>query len=84
MLMVTIYIMAKVKNLPKGEWQGWGEIATSGRDAAWGLMLIIIILADLRGIFTPPRPRRRRCLCFLIASSSIATWGPERSAPASG
>ena len=36
MLMVTIYVMAKVKNLPKGDWLGWGEIFASGRDAAWG------------------------------------------------
>ena len=29
MLMVTIYIMARVKNLPKGEWKGWGEVGAS-------------------------------------------------------
>ena len=26
LLMVTIFVMAKVKNLPKGEWHGWGEV----------------------------------------------------------
>ena len=29
MLMITIYIMARVKNLPKGDWQGWDEVAAS-------------------------------------------------------
>ena len=33
MLMITIYIIAKIKNLPKGDWQGWSEVIESGRDA---------------------------------------------------
>ncbi|MDG1282837.1 MAG: TRAP transporter large permease subunit, partial [Pseudorhodobacter sp.] len=33
MLMITIYVMARVKNLPAGEWAGWGEIFASFRDA---------------------------------------------------
>ena len=37
MLMVTIYIIAKVKDLPKGNGEGWREIWDSGKDAAWGL-----------------------------------------------
>ena len=36
MLMVAIYVIAKLKNLPKGDWQGWGEVFDSARDAAWG------------------------------------------------
>src|SRR6056297_3847507 len=44
MLMTTIYVIAKVRNLPKGDWQGWGEIWASGREAGWGLFLIVIIL----------------------------------------
>ena len=54
MLMTAIYVMAKVKNLPKGEWQGWREILSSGREAGWGLFLIVIILGGIYGgIFTP-------------------------------
>ena len=54
MLMITIYVMAKVKNLPKGDWLGWGEILESGRDAGFGLFLIVIILGGiLGGIVTP-------------------------------
>ena len=44
MLMITIYIMARVKNLPKGEWQGWGEVGASALSASGGLFLIVIIL----------------------------------------
>ena len=47
MLMLTIYIMARVKKLPQGEWRGWGEVFASGREAGWGLMLIVIFLAAL-------------------------------------
>jgi C4-dicarboxylate transporter DctM subunit len=49
MLMVTIYVIARIKNMPKGEWQGWGEIAASFRDAIWGLLLILIIMGGIYG-----------------------------------
>ena len=49
MLMVTIYIMARIRNMPKGEWQGWGEIFASFRDAVWGLLLIVIIMGGIYG-----------------------------------
>ena len=50
MLMLTIYIMARIRNMPKGEWQGWGEVADSFGDAFWGLMLIVIIMVGIYGI----------------------------------
>ncbi len=50
MLMVTIYIFARIRNMPKGKWQGWGEIAASFSDAFWGLMLIVIIMVGIYGI----------------------------------
>ncbi|MEM1277419.1 MAG: TRAP transporter large permease [Pseudomonadota bacterium] len=54
MLMVAIYVIAKIRDLPKGAWAGWGEILASARDAAWGLLLIVIILGGIYGgIFTP-------------------------------
>lgn len=54
MLMVGIYVMARVKHLPKGEWAGWAEIFRSGREAGWGLFLIVIILGGIYGgVFTP-------------------------------
>ncbi|WP_109464610.1 TRAP transporter large permease [Albibacillus kandeliae] len=50
MLMITIYIMAVVRDMPKGEWLGWGEVWDSFRDAFWGLMLIAIIMVGIYGI----------------------------------
>jgi len=49
MLMVGIYVVARIKNLPKGEWRGWGEVFASGRDAIWGLFLMVIIMGGIYG-----------------------------------
>ncbi|PSL20380.1 TRAP transporter large permease [Shimia abyssi] len=78
MLMVTIYVMAKVKNLPKGDWQGWGEIFTAGREAGWGLFLIVIILGGIYGgIFTPTEAAAVAAVySFLIASFIYKDMGP--------
>ncbi len=54
MLMGTIYVMARVKNLPAEPWRGFGEIIAGGKEAGWGLFLIIIILGGIYGgVFTP-------------------------------
>jgi C4-dicarboxylate transporter DctM subunit len=78
MLMVTIYVMAKVKDLPKGEWKGWGEIAQSGAEAGWGLFLIVIILGGIYGgIFTPTEAAAVAAVyAFLIASFIYKDMGP--------
>lgn len=78
MLMVAIYVMAKVKNLPKGDWLGWGEIIASGRDAAWGLFLIVIILGGIYGgIFTPTEAAAVAAVyAFVIACFVYKDMGP--------
>ncbi len=54
MLMATIYGIAVRRGLPCGEWQGWWEVLHSARDAAWGLILIAIVLGGIYGgLFTP-------------------------------
>ena len=47
MLMMGIYVAARVRGLPSQPWAGWGELYHSARDAIWGLLLIIIITALL-------------------------------------
>ena len=78
MLMITIYVIAKVKNLPKGDWQGVGEIVQSGREAGWGLFLIVIILGGIYGgIFTPTEAAAVAAVyAFLIASFIYKDMGP--------
>ncbi len=78
MLMVTIYLIAKVKNLPKGDWLGWGEVFASGRDAGWGLFLIVIILGGIYGgIFTPTEAAAVAAVyAFLISCFVYRDMGP--------
>ncbi len=84
MLMVTIYIMARIRNMPKGEWLGWGEVGASFMDAFWGLMLIVIIMVGIYGIpgvtgaiFTPTEAAAVASVyAFLIASFVYRDMGP--------
>ena len=78
MLMATIYIIARVRNLPKGEWMGWSEVFSAGREALWGLFLIIIILGGIYGgIFTPTEAAAVAAVyAFLIANFVYRDMGP--------
>ena len=54
MLMLAIYIVARYKNLPAEDWKGMGELVSGGKDAFWGLFLIVIIMGGIYGgVFTP-------------------------------
>nr|WP_319246451.1 TRAP transporter large permease subunit [uncultured Celeribacter sp.] len=84
MLMLAIYVIARIRNLPKGEWAGWGEIASSFREAFWGLMLIVIIMVGIYGIpgitgaiFTPTEAAAVASVyAFLVASFVYRDMGP--------
>jgi C4-dicarboxylate transporter DctM subunit len=78
MLMLTIYVIARIKNLPKGDWLGWGEVWRSGRDAGFGLMLIVIILGGIYGgIFTPTEAAAVAAVyAFFIAFFVYRDMGP--------
>ena len=78
MLMVTIYIIAKMRNLPKGDWLGWNEIFASSREAVWGLFLIVIILGGIYGgIFTPTEAAAVASVyAFVIAVFVYRDMGP--------
>jgi C4-dicarboxylate transporter DctM subunit len=78
MLMVAIYIVARIKGLPAQPWAGWGEIFAAARDASWGLMLIVIILGGIYGgIFTPTEAAAVAAVyAFLIANFVYRDMGP--------
>ncbi|NLY27560.1 MAG: TRAP transporter large permease subunit [Alcaligenaceae bacterium] len=53
-LMVAIYVVARVKKLPRQPRASLREVLEAGRDSFWGLMLIVIILGGIYGgVFTP-------------------------------
>ncbi|KAB7615624.1 TRAP transporter large permease [Amylibacter sp. SFDW26] len=84
MLMIGIYIMARIKNMPAGEWQGWGEVFTAWREAFWGLMLIVIIMVGIYGIpgvtkaiFTPTEAAAVASIyAFIVACFIYRDMGP--------
>ncbi len=82
MLMAGIYIAARWKNLPAQPWAGWGEVIAAGRDAIWGLMLIVIILGGIYGgIFTPTEAAAVAAVyAFIIANFVYRDMGPFSSA----
>ena len=85
MLMAAIYIIARVRGLPKGRWQGFREVIESGRDAAWGLFLIVIILGGIyRGVFTPTEAAAVAAVyAFLISNLVYRDMGPLAATGAS-
>jgi C4-dicarboxylate transporter DctM subunit len=86
MLMIGIYIIARIKKLPSQPWAGWSEIFDSGKDAIWGLMLIVIILGGIYGgIFTPTEAAAVAAIyAFLIANFIYKDMGPFKEKGAGG
>lgn len=84
MLMATILGIAIWKKLPKGDWQGWGEVWAAFADAFWGLMLIAIIMVGLYGIpgitggiFTPTEAAAVAAVyAFLVSNFVYRDMGP--------
>ncbi|MBB4304440.1 C4-dicarboxylate transporter DctM subunit [Rhodobium orientis] len=81
MLMVGIYVAARVKGLPAEDWKGWREILVSAADAFWGLMLIVIILGGIYGgVFTPTEAAAVAAVyAFLIANFVYRDMGPLKN-----
>ncbi|MBR9862026.1 MAG: TRAP transporter large permease [Rhodobacteraceae bacterium] len=82
MLMIGIYVMARVKGLPKGERAPWSERFAAAREAGWGLFLIVIILGGIYGgIFTPTEAAAVAAIyAWFIASFVYRDMGPLATA----
>ncbi len=78
MLMTGIFIWAKIKGLPSQPFAGFREIASAGKDAFWGLFLIIIILGGIYGgIFTPTEAAAVAAIyAFAISNFVYRDMGP--------
>jgi C4-dicarboxylate transporter DctM subunit len=54
MLMVAVAFLARRLDLPRQPRADWRTVLKTGRDAIWGLLLVVIILGGIyRGVFTP-------------------------------
>lgn len=83
MLMVGIYIAARVRRLPAQPWRGFREAFDAGLDAAWGLFLIVIIIGGIYGgIFTPTEAAAVAAVyAFFIALFVYRDMGPLKGEP---
>jgi len=87
MLMIAIYIMARIKNMPAGKFVGFTELFTSFKDAAWGLLLIVIIIVGIYGIpgltgaiFTPTEAAAVASMyAFFVSCFIYRDMGPLRN-----
>ncbi|EGU45507.1 C4-dicarboxylate transport protein [Vibrio ichthyoenteri ATCC 700023] len=78
MLMIAIYIAARIKKLPKQPFVGWKEMFLAAKDASWGLLLVVIILGGIYGgVFTPTEAAAVAAVySFLIANFIYKDMGP--------
>jgi len=69
LLMVAIYVRARMLDLPRQPRASLRDVLVSGRDSLWGLLLIVIILGGIYGgIFTPTEAAAVAAVyAFLIA-----------------
>ena len=83
MLMVAIYVNARIKNMPKQPFAGFGEVLSSAGEAGFGLLLIVIILGGIYGgVFTPTEAASVAAVyAFLIAVFIYRDMGPLKDVP---
>ncbi|QKV20331.1 TRAP transporter large permease [Oricola thermophila] len=78
MLMIAIYVIARRRDLPAEEWKGFGELLNGGKEAGWGLFLIVIIIGGIYGgVFTPTEAAAVAAVyAFFIALFIYRDMGP--------
>jgi hypothetical protein len=77
MLMIAIYVIARRRTCPE-EWKGFGELMNGGKEAGWGLFLIVIIIGGIYGgVFTPTEAAAVAAVyAFFIATFVYRDMGP--------
>jgi C4-dicarboxylate transporter DctM subunit len=82
-LMIAIYIYARIKGLPSSPFPGFKKIAKSGLTALGGLMLIFIVLGAIYGGVASPTEAAAvaSVYAFLIAVFGYRDIGPLKNLP---
>ncbi len=78
MLMIVIYVVARVKKIPSQPWSGFGEIFAAGFSASGGLMLIVIVLGAIYGGIASPT---EAAAVSTLYSFGVCVWGYRDMGP---
>ncbi len=83
MLMVIIYIVARIKGLPAQPWVGFRSLVRSSISAGWGLMLIVIVLGSIYGGIASPTEAAAvsAVYAYFIAIFIYRDMGPLKGIP---
>jgi len=81
MLMIVIYIVARIKGLPAQPWVGFKTLLRSSFTASWGLMLIVIVLGSIYGGICSPTEAAAisAVYAFFIAIFIYRQMGPMKN-----
>ncbi|MFK5927288.1 MAG: TRAP transporter large permease subunit [Desulfuromusa sp.] len=83
MLMLVIYIVARIKGLPAQPFVGFKHLFASSISAGWGLMMIIIVLGSIYGGIASPTEAAAvsAVYAFFIAIFIYRDMGPLKGIP---
>lgn len=83
LLMIAIYIVARIRKIPCQPWQGFKEVIASGFSATGGLMLIIIVLGSIYGGIASPTEAAAvsAVYAFMVAIWGYRDIGPMKNSP---
>ncbi|PLY16906.1 MAG: C4-dicarboxylate ABC transporter permease [Sedimenticola sp.] len=82
-LMIAIYIAARIKKLPAQPWPCFRELLASGFSASGGLMLIFIVLGSIYGGIASPTEAAAvsAVYAFLVSVFGYRDMGPLKGKP---
>ncbi|MBT3197859.1 MAG: TRAP transporter large permease, partial [Gammaproteobacteria bacterium] len=83
LLMVAIYIVARVKGLPSQPWPGLRQLLRSGIAASGGIMLIVVVLGSIYGGIASPTEAAAvsAVYAFLVSVFIYRDMGPLKEQP---
>lgn len=83
LLMLVIYIVARVKGLPAQPFVGFKNLLRSSISAGWGLMMIVIVLGSIYGGIASPTEAAAvsAVYAYFIATFIYRDMGPLKGVP---
>jgi hypothetical protein len=83
LLMLAIYIVARINHLPSQPWPGFREVASAGFRASGGILLIVIVLGSIYGGVASPTEAAAvsAIYAFLVSVIGYRDMRPLKSTP---